>query len=98
MEKMRRKAEALGVKADEKSRAILQNYKLEQQANQGRGGSRGGAQTNRFNKQTDYTKYFMSSSDEDAEIYGIENGYGNPEGEADNIGLTRRDRRAAKRD
>lgn len=40
----------------------------------------------------------MSSSDEDAEIYGIENGYGNPEGEADNIGLTRRDRRAAKRD
>lgn len=40
----------------------------------------------------------MSSSDEDAEIYGVENGFVHAEGEGENIGLTRRDRRAAKRD
>jgi hypothetical protein len=79
-------------------RANLQHYKLDAVQNNGRGGSRGGAQTNRFNKQTDYTKYFMSSSDEEAEIYGIENGVTNGDGEGENIGLTRRDRRAAKRD
>ena len=41
----------------------------------------------------------MSSSDEDAEIYGIENGFNNVDSDGgENIGLTRRDRRAAKRD
>jgi hypothetical protein len=40
----------------------------------------------------------MSSSDEEAEIYDIENGLNTGEGDGDNIGLTRRDRRAAKRD
>ena len=42
----------------------------------------------------------MSSSDEEAEIYGIENGFNNPNGDEDveNTGLSRRDRRAAKRD
>ena len=40
----------------------------------------------------------MSSSDEEAELYAVDNGYGPVDGEGENIGLSRRDRRAAKRD
>ena len=40
----------------------------------------------------------MSSSDEEADLYGVENGSAALDGDGENIGLSRRDRRAAKRD
>jgi hypothetical protein len=102
IEKQHKKQEKVGHKLEsiERMRAGLSNYKMDGQLTKTQSGrnARGAAQTNRFNKQTDYTKYFMSSSDEEAELYAAESGYGAFDGEGENIGLSRRDRRAAKRD
>lgn len=99
IEKQHKKQEKVGGKIDsiDRMRAGLTNYGQLNKAQSGRSMRGAAAQTNRYNKQTDYTKYFMSSSDEEAELYAVENGYGGLEGEGD-IGLSRRDRRAAKRD
>merc|ERR1711990_161070 len=105
MGKQHKKQEKVGHKLEsiDRMRAGLSSYKMDGQMNQmnktqsGRS-MRGAAATNRFNKQTDYTKYFMSSSDDEAELYAVDNGYSALGGEGENIGLSRRDRRAAKRD
>jgi len=105
IEKQHKKQEKVGHKLEsiERMRTGLSNYKMDGQMMQmtktasGRN-ARAATQTNRYNRQTDYSKYFMSSSDEEAELAAVEQGYGQEDADAERIGLSRRDRRAAKRD